>query len=284
MTADAGGRCLNCDAPAMRRVRSVTVLRDQPAALEHCSACDFLGLADPHWLTRAYATPFFGDTGYVQRNLEQARFMRLLLAVHATLRGNGRLYRACDLGTGLGLFPRLMRDHGYDFWGTDAYAEMLLIRPFVDPPEPPPILTAFEVIEHVASLPRFLAASVRGAELLVCSTLLRPDGEVPPPTWWYYAHELGQHISFHSRRSFREALRGAGLPETSLISVTDALHVCVFAPDWRLPVAIAARLHRSPLLRPVGAALTRLRARPSLTWPDHLQAMRALGREDVTTR
>lgn len=115
----------------MRRVR-VSKARVE-ADLAHCTACDFLFLAHPTWLDVAYEESFYGDTGYVDRNLHASRLLRLLLVI-------GRLARfgpsepGCDLGTGLGMLPRLLRDHGFDFHGTDAYAAMELIRPFCGPP------------------------------------------------------------------------------------------------------------------------------------------------------
>lgn len=207
----------------MRRVR-VSKARVE-ADLAHCTACDFLFLAHPTWLDVAYEESFYGDTGYVDRNLHASRLLRLLLVI-------GRLGRfgpsepGCDLGTGLGMLPRLLRDHGFDFHGTDAYAAMELIRPFCGPPAEVGIgcRTAFEVIEHVPCTPEFLRHEVGATPLFVFSTLMRQEGEIPGPDWWYYAFGNGQHISFHSRRSFEVAMARAGMDPSWLVTIDGPAH------------------------------------------------------------
>jgi hypothetical protein len=107
----------------VRRVRVSKALVE--AELAHCSACDFLFLVDPTWLDVAYEESFYGDTGYVDRNLHASRLLRLLLVI-------GRLGRfgasepGCDLGTGLGMLPRLSR--GLD---VNVCARAALLRGFL---------------------------------------------------------------------------------------------------------------------------------------------------------
>jgi hypothetical protein len=252
------------------------------AELAHSPACDFLFLRDPSWLAVAYEDAFYGDTGYVDRNLHAARLLRLLLVI-------GRLGRfgpsepGCDLGTGLGMLPRLLRDHGLDFHGTDAYAAMELIRPFCDPPDDGSIgcKTAFEVIEHVPSTPEFLRREVGATPLFVFSTLMRDDGEIPGPEWWYYAFGNGQHISFHSRRSFGVAMQRAGMDPLWLVSIDgpvhrNALHLIARAARWRRAFRFAGWMVNhgfDALVLPPLEALAGLRSR---IIDDHYIAMERL--------
>jgi hypothetical protein len=264
-------------------VRPVVVSKARVnAELCHCPACDFLYLRDPTWLSVAYEDSFYGDTGYVDRNLHASRLLRLLLVI-------GRLGRfgpsepGLDLGTGLGMLPRLLRDHGFDFHGTDEYAAMELIRPFCDPPAGAAIgcRTAFEVIEHVPSTPEFLRRQVGTTPLFVFSTLMRADGEIPPSDWWYYAFGNGQHISFHSRRSFEVAMQRAGMDPAALVTIDGpvhrrALHAIAPAARWRRAFRLAGWLVNrglDALLLPPLQALAGLRPR---IIDDHYLAMERL--------
>ncbi|MEA5415372.1 class I SAM-dependent methyltransferase [Synechococcus sp. BA-132 BA5] len=275
--------CPNCGGERLTPVRRVTVSKALvEAELAHCPACDFLFLADPTWLDVAYEESFYGDTGYVDRNLHAARLLRLLLVI-------GRLGRfgpsepGCDLGTGLGMLPRLLRDHGFDFHGTDAYAAMELIRPFCGPPGGGAIgcKTAFEVIEHVPCTPEFLRDEVGATPLFVFSTLMRQAGEIPDPDWWYYAFGNGQHISFHSRRSFEVAMGRAGMDPAWLVCIDGpvherALHLIAPSPRWRRAFRVAGALVNrglDGLLLPWLEPLVGLRPR---IIPDHYAAMERL--------
>ncbi len=252
------------------------------AELAHCTACDFLFLRDPSWLAVAYEDSFYGDTGYVDRNLHASRLLRLLLVI-GRLGRFGPSEQGCDLGTGLGMLPRLMRDHGFDFHGTDEYAAMELIRPFCDPPADGAIgcKTAFEVIEHVPSTPEFLRRQVGTVPLFVFSTLMRQDGEIPAPDWWYYAFGNGQHVSFHSRRSFQVAMARAGMDPTWLVSIDGpvhprALHAIAPSARWRRAFRVAGALVNrglDGLLLPPLQALAGLRPR---IIDDHYVAMERL--------
>jgi hypothetical protein len=275
--------CPNCGGGHLQLVRPVSVSKlAAPAELVHCSACDFLFLRAPTWLAAAYEDAFYGDTGYVDRNLHASRLLRLLLVI-------GRLGRfeggepGCDLGTGLGMLPRLLRDHGFDFHGTDAFAAMELIRPFCDPPPEAGIgcRTAFEVIEHVPSTPEFLRREVGASPLFVFSTLMRQDGEIPGPDWWYYAFGHGQHISFHSLHSFRVAMARAGMDPAWLVSADGPVHpraLHAIAPQrrWRLAFRFASwavNLGIDRLLLPWLEPLSGLRSR---IISDHYEAMERL--------
>ena len=64
----------------------------------------------------------------------------------------------------MGMYARLMRDNGYNFYGSDQYSEMLLLQPFIDENSEYKIKTSFEVIEHLPSLPIFLKTKIKNWE------------------------------------------------------------------------------------------------------------------------
>jgi hypothetical protein len=256
-------------------VRKLSVCRGTQAAdLTYCHQCDFLYLSNPQWLNIAYKSPFYGDTGYVRRNIETARFVKLLLLCHEALNGNKTQLSGCDYGTGLGIFPRLMRDYGYDFWGADEYADMHLIKPFVNPVFNPVVRTAFEVVEHVISLPHFLEQKILGSDIFIFSTSLRADNDIPPLDWWYYCFEFGQHISFHSRKSICYSLDSAGGPSYRLVSVANGLYAVIFDKNWEGSLWAASTIYKSPMLKPIEKLLNRVYRRPSLINEDHRHALR----------
>ena len=69
-----------------------------------------------------------------------------------------------------------MRDNGYDFYGSDEYSEMLLIKPFLNKNSKYRVKTSFEVVEHLLSLPEFLKTQIKEVDLFLFSTELRKVG------------------------------------------------------------------------------------------------------------
>ncbi len=65
-----------------------------------------------------------------------------------------------DLGTGIGMLPRMLRDAGYKFYGNDSYSNMELIKPFTNLPRRILLKSAFEVAEHIPSLQAFLKDNI----------------------------------------------------------------------------------------------------------------------------
>lgn len=181
-----------------------------------------------------------------------------------------------DLGTGLGMLPRLMRDYGYEFWGSDEYTTMQLIQPFVNPTKNLPVKTAFEVVEHLPSLSNFLKEQVVKADLFVFSTLIRDSGAIPSMNWWYYTFEIGQHISFHSKDSLRVAFNSADLSVNCLVSHGSDLLAFASSDRWVRSLNIVTFLHRHRLAGLSHRLLTKCFSQKSLTASDHQYAMKLL--------
>lgn len=226
--------CPNCGDKAISSVRRVVVSAQKVKTdLCHCASCDYLFLPDPSWLPSAYQQEFYADTGYVARNLDMAKKSLALFRCWKLISGEKSFPLACDIGAGLGMYARMMRDHGYPFHGSDEYARMPLIQPFVSNNSWSTIKTAFEVVEHLPCLPLFLSDQVKEVDLFLFSTEIRRTGDIPDEEWWYYAFAIGQHIAFHSRKSLSHAFARAGYSSSHLFSHGSSLHALAVTKQWQ---------------------------------------------------
>ncbi len=176
------------------------ILHKYSADFFHCVHCGYLRTPDPHWLDEAYSEAIASaDTGLVQRNLHLRRRCAPLLYFLFPKKAP-----FLDQAGGYGMFVRLMRDMGFDFYWEDKYCENLMARGFEARPDQDfSAVTAFEVLEHITDPLQFIEETLSSAhsETLIFSTELF-EGDAPRPgDWWYYAFETGQHISFFQHRT-----------------------------------------------------------------------------------
>jgi hypothetical protein len=168
-----------------------------------------------------------------------------------------------DMAGGYGLFTRLMRDAGIDFYWDDPYTPNLVARGFEAAAckRPFAALTAFEVIEHTPDPLAFVrdALARHASSCLVFSTVTYAGPRPPDPDWWYYSRETGQHIAFFQKRTLATLAQRLGL------QFHDAGGLYAFSRE-RLPRAWALRALASPL--GLLLALPGLLLRPSLTQAD----------------
>jgi hypothetical protein len=203
-------RCPVCGGPRRQAFRALVRSQFEGTFLT-CAACGLLQAEDPDvWLREAHADPIVrNDTGLVMRNLALARRVTPLLYFEFDPAG-----RYCDLGGGTGLLVRLMRDLGFDYYWSDPHCPNTLAGGFeLDVTRGPcELVSAFEVLEHVVD-PLALLDDARqriGARSFVVSTETFV-GAPPPIDWWYYAFEVGQHISFYQPRTLDRIAARLGL-------------------------------------------------------------------------
>jgi hypothetical protein len=179
-----------------------TVLGKYNVKYFYCSHCGLLQTEKPYWLEESYASPIaVADTGIIQRNLYLSRLCTVVLYFLFSIRS-----KYIDLAGGYGIFVRLMRDYGFDFYWNDKYTENKFALGFSaeEPIKGYAVATAFEVMEHLEEPMLFLQEVMEkhGIETLLFSTELY-DGAPPNPSdWWYYSFGTGQHISFYKKETF----------------------------------------------------------------------------------
>ncbi|BBO79508.1 hypothetical protein DSCO28_00740 [Desulfosarcina ovata subsp. sediminis] len=187
-----------------------------------CRQCCLLQAVNPHWLVEAYDESInVSDTGIMSRNLGFRDFTALTLW---GMQGLNRMKssRYMDFGGGYGIFVRLMRDVGLDFYWSDEYSRNLLARGFEANHEHYDAVVAFEVFEHLVHPLESFEEIFSLSPTLIFSTELYPTQPPDPKQWWYYGFSHGQHITFFNRRTLDYVAYVLGL---NLLTDGHGLHV-----------------------------------------------------------
>ena len=102
---------------------------------------------EPYWLEEAYkASINDSDTGMMMRSFWHRNIAATLIYFLFNQKG-----QFLDYGGGYGVFVRLMRDVGYDFYWQDKHTENLFAKGFEFPVSEKltiELLTCFEAFEH----------------------------------------------------------------------------------------------------------------------------------------
>lgn len=117
---------MRCEAGSSRseRVFGGTVLKKYEVGYYECAQCGFIQTEDPYWLEEAYSNVISdGDLGPVNRAIIGSRNVEAVILT--CFDPNAEFV---DWGGGYGLFTRLMRDNGYDFYWHDTYCQNLFAK------------------------------------------------------------------------------------------------------------------------------------------------------------
>lgn len=193
--------CTICGSPE-EYIFTAKILGKYDAPFVRCNACGFLHCQNPFWLEEAYSNAIADtDVGLVARNMLLKERLPGILYFLFDPKG-----RYLDYAGGYGMFCRLMRDIGFDFYWMDKHCQNLLAKGCELPTLPDSItaVTAFEVLEHVPDPADFVQKIFfeYAPRALIFTTTLYQDS---PPTqdWWYYSFETGQHISFYTLETLK---------------------------------------------------------------------------------
>lgn len=232
-----------------------------------CPACGSVRTEEPSWLAEAYTSPIAAlDVGLLSRCLYLANTTEGFVR---TLSPGGRYL---DWGGGYGVLTRLLRDRGLDFRHHDAYAPNYFAAGWEgDLDEAYQLITMYEVLEHLTAPFDQLARLAAAAPILLFTTQLLPHPAPRPGSWWYYALETGQHVSFYSRPSLQALAARLGLGLTSNGTNLHALYRPGSLP--RRARLVLRSLRTAHLL---GLVLRKVQPTPSLIEHDFRAAHQAL--------
>jgi hypothetical protein len=201
MAANGQSFCKICNEISVKIFRR-KVLAQYEVDYYQCNSCGFIQTEEPYWLKEAYSKPLaIEDTGLVKRNmLYTQRTSTLLFFLYNR---NGRFL---DYGGGSGLFVRMMRDVGFDFFWTDPFTENLFARGFEydeGSKQPIELITTYECFEHFINPIHEIEKILSISRSLLFSTEIFTKGTPDPDTWQYYHFSSGQHIALYSMNSLK---------------------------------------------------------------------------------
>lgn len=186
---------------ASRHLFTGKVLNKYEAHYFYDEEAKFIFVNNPTWLEEAYSSAISSsDTGILERNIRNIDFVEKIVAQNYV-----QGFDAVDLGGGHGLFVRGMRDRGFDFRWSDKFAENIFARGFEATDKKYTCATAFEVLEHTLNPLGFLKKNLSNFhfDFLIFSAQTFDPLRIPDRSWWYWAFESGQHVSFFSSFTLR---------------------------------------------------------------------------------
>lgn len=176
------------------------VLKKYDVNFYSCINCGFLFSEDPYWLDEAYKSAItYSDTGILVRNIQFSKITSVIIDIYFN-----RNNKFIDYAGGYGLFTRMMRDIGFDFYWIDKFCDNLFARGYEhteSKTEVYELITAFEVFEHLVDPVVELDRMLKFGRNIIFSTELLPAAIPDPKEWWYYNFVHGQHISFYTYKS-----------------------------------------------------------------------------------
>ena len=223
-----------------------------------CSQCGYVQTEDPYWLEEAYNTPINdSDTGMIMRNLWLKNITATLIYFLFT-----KEKKFLDYGGGYGVFVRLMRDVGFDFYWQDKHSKNMFAKGFEFSSSDNTnveLLTCFEAFEHFADpLAEFEKLLTISPNILL-STEFIPEPTPPPGDWWYYGTEHGQHIGFFQKKTFDFLAK-----KYNLFFYTNGQNIHLFTEKRLLPSSFKLMTKVSKFITPLIQKKMK-----SLTWLDY---------------
>ena len=192
--------CRICAKP-VESLFSTVLLQKHMTQYFQCLNCGYVQTEEPYWLEEAYkASINDSDTGMMMRSFWHRNIAATLIYFLFNQKG-----QFLDYGGGYGVFVRLMRDVGFDFYWQDKHTENLFAKGFEFPASEKltiELLTCFEAFEHFVEPVTELGNLLSISRNILLSTEFIPEPTPPPGEWWYYGVEHGQHIGFFREKTF----------------------------------------------------------------------------------
>lgn len=180
---------------------SKKILGKYDSGFYKCTHCGFIQTDEPIWLAEAYQDAISDmDTGIFVRNIKFQKVVPLIIKTYFNPKA-----KFLDYGAGYGIFVRMMRDKGFDFWWQDEYCANLFaknydIKTLSLNEQKFDLITAFEVFEHLTDPVKEVEKMLKHSDSILFSTNLVPENS-HLESWWYLSPETGQHIAVYSEKS-----------------------------------------------------------------------------------
>ncbi len=214
-----------------------------------CISCGFVQTDKPYWLKESYSEAISRcDVGLVNRNIGMAKLTRSIITRFFNVDA-----KCIDYGGGSGLFVRLMRDYGFDFYRYDKFCDNIFTKGFdadITTNTRYELLTAFEVFEPLESPVTELEQMLKLSDNILFTTLLLPRNTPKLGAWSYYGLDHGQHISFYTSRALSIIAQ-----RFSLRFLSDGVSIHLFTKNKISPLRfkLLLKAHQlSALLRGLG--------------------------------
>ena len=244
-----------------------TILGTRPVSYVRCTQCRSVFLPEPTWLDEAYSSAISAlDVGLLERCIQLANVTTALIAAERLSRGT-----FLDFAGGYGTLTRLMRDRSFDFRHNDPLCENIFAKGFDASLERRyDLITAFEVLEHLADPIETLAPVAVLTDFMLVTTQVLPEPAPRPGEWDYFAEDSGQHITFYTVDGLRALGKELGFELTSSGRLVHLFH--------RVPLRRTTRilLRDERLSYLSGAVRAEFRRRRGFTAADHGAAVRAV--------
>lgn len=197
------GNCNICGGHSIE-VFTALILQKYNSSYFKCEECGFIQTEKAYWLKEAYQSAITElDIGLIYRNIIFSDILEKMLLKNI-VDPDGKFI---DYGGGYGMFVRLMRDKGFEFYRQDIHCQNIFARHFdvtdIENNQRFVLLTTFEVFEHLEDPVTEIDKMLSFADTIFFSTELLPDNNPTPSTWWYFSPETGQHISFYTFKSLQ---------------------------------------------------------------------------------
>lgn len=190
--------CKICNSK-VKEIFSAMILNKYNIKYYKCIECDFIQTEEAYWLEEAYSDAIsISDTGVMSRNNNLSKTTSIILFLIGAKKESH-----LDYGGGYGIFTRLMRDKGFNFFWYDKYANNLVARGFEGQLDEQKygLVTSFENFEHFENPLEDIEKIFSLSDTVLFSTELIATETPSPYEWWYYCLEHGQHISLFSKKS-----------------------------------------------------------------------------------
>lgn len=203
-------KCKICNSNSDKIFHTV-ILNKYDVEYFKCPLCHFIQTEEPYWLPEAYSSAITSlDIGLVRRNLINYPIVKAL--INSLLNPSGKFI---DYGGGYGMFVRIMRDEGFDYYRQDIYCENLFCKNFditdiAHQNSKFELLTAFEVFEHLTDPMAEFDKMSNLSDNIFFSTDLH-DKKTDFNKWWYLIPETGQHIALYSRETLQYMANSRGM-------------------------------------------------------------------------